>query len=46
MYRIWWKFNGEDGGVEHYAECKSVEAARRTYDALNNAGAIMLCMRP
>lgn len=46
MYKIWWKFRGEEG-VEHYAECQSVNAARRTWDLIDaDSKSIMLCARP
>lgn len=41
MYKIWFKW--ALGGDECFADCQTIELARRTWDALNDAGAFMMC---
>lgn len=45
-YRIWFRFHEEAPGTEHFAECRSIEAARKAWDALSASGAYLLCLRP
>jgi hypothetical protein len=44
MHKIWFKW--ELGGEECFADLPSIELAQRTWDALNEAGAHMMCTRP
>ncbi len=44
MYKIWFKW--ALGGDECFADCPTIELARRTWDALNDSGAFMMCTKP
>ena len=44
MYKIWFKWML--GGDECFVDCPTIELARRTWDALDAAGAFMMCTKP
>ena len=47
MYIIWWKFRDEEPDTLHFAECETLEAAQKTWDAIDALpDAWMMCQRP